>query len=66
MTKDWPPTAEFRRVFPHLFKDFMAAIPLRGYTHADGPLNLASNFPENSIKPDLGEFGLQLIIACPK
>lgn len=32
----------------------MAAVPLKEYIRADGSLNLASNFPENTIKPDLG------------
>lgn len=52
--KDWPPTAGFEDVFPDLYKSFMAAVPMKEYTHADGSLNLASNFPRNTVYPDLG------------
>lgn len=64
--KDWPPQASFKTVFPQLYKDFMQALPLKAFTHADGSLNLASNFPENAISPDLGEFGVYLWAAHAK
>lgn len=56
--KDWPPTAGFEEVFPDLYKSFMAAVPMKEYTRADGSLNLASNFPRNTICPDLGEHNM--------
>ncbi|KAF9462616.1 hypothetical protein BDZ94DRAFT_1366125 [Collybia nuda] len=52
--KDWPPTAEFKTVFPDLYDDFMAFVPMKDYTMARGSLNLASNFPKNMVYPDLG------------
>lgn len=44
----------------------MQALPLKAFTHVDGALNLASNFPENVISPDLGEFDIYLRTTCTK
>lgn len=41
----------------------MAAIPLKQYTRANGFYNLASNFPKNTIKPDLGDVGCKHLAA---
>lgn len=64
--KDWPPQASFKKVFPYLYQDFMQALPLKAFTHADGSLNLASNFPGNVISPDLGELSVYLGAARAK
>lgn len=56
--KDWPPKAKFKDVFPDLYHDFMAFVPMKEHTRADGSRNLASNFPRNTIFPDLGEYRL--------
>lgn len=58
--KDWPPTAGFKDVFPGPYQDFMSAVPMKEHTRANGSLNLASNFPENTIYPDLGELKVLL------
>ncbi|KIY71791.1 hypothetical protein CYLTODRAFT_418508 [Cylindrobasidium torrendii FP15055 ss-10] len=52
--KDWPPSADFKRIFPELFNDFSDAVPLPEYVRRDGVLNLFSHFPENALAPDLG------------
>ncbi|EIW59762.1 uncharacterized protein TRAVEDRAFT_122399 [Trametes versicolor FP-101664 SS1] len=58
--KDWPPSAEFRDLFPTQFDAFMDAIPMSAYTRHDGYLNLSSHWPFDQLlhlqlfKPDLG------------
>ncbi|VDB91674.1 unnamed protein product [Peniophora sp. CBMAI 1063] len=52
--KDWPPTSEFSKDFPELYMDFENAVPMPSYTRRDGVFNIASHFPQNALKPDLG------------
>jgi len=52
--KDWPPSTDFRNVFPELYDDFSNATPVPNYVRRDGVLNLASHFPSNTVAPDLG------------
>ncbi|KAI0689322.1 hypothetical protein C8T65DRAFT_588767 [Cerioporus squamosus] len=52
--KDWPPKDDFNAVFPDLLDDFVKVVPMPDYCAPDGVFNLASHFPRNSIKPDLG------------
>ncbi|PIL29288.1 transcription factor [Ganoderma sinense ZZ0214-1] len=52
--KDWPPTANFKAMFPQLQEDFERAMPLPEYITSSGAKNLAAHFPLNSFTPDLG------------
>ncbi|TBU33518.1 Clavaminate synthase-like protein [Dichomitus squalens] len=52
--KDWPPSADFKSTFPELYDDFAQATPVPDYVRRDGVLNIASHFPSNTIRPDLG------------
>jgi lysine-specific demethylase 3 len=52
--KDWPPSADFAQAFPKLYADFSRAVPVPAYTRRDGALNIASHFPANTVRPDLG------------
>jgi len=52
--KDWPAGDDFAEMLPSRFKDLMAALPLKEYTHRTGRLNLAARLPHNFVKPDLG------------
>ncbi|KAI5122159.1 hypothetical protein M0805_007058 [Coniferiporia weirii] len=52
--KDWPPSADFKTVFPELYDDFSRAVPIPNYSRRDGAMNIASHFPINTIAPDLG------------
>ncbi|VVC45948.1 JmjC domain [Cinara cedri] len=52
--KDWPGAADFSETMPKRFKNLMAALPLKDYTHREGKLNLANRLPDNFLKPDLG------------
>ncbi|KAI0029130.1 hypothetical protein K488DRAFT_16888, partial [Vararia minispora EC-137] len=52
--KDWPPAADFAVAFPELYEDFVRAVPVPAYARRDGVLNIASHFPDNTVKPDLG------------
>lgn len=54
ISKDWPPHSDFKTEFPKLFEDFERALPFPEYTTRDAPLNLASRFPPDWIRPDLG------------
>jgi hypothetical protein len=55
LSKDWPPSTDFRTVFPELYEDFSNAVPIPNYVRRDGALNIASHFPSNAIAPDLGK-----------
>ncbi|KAK7208539.1 hypothetical protein BZA70DRAFT_287843 [Myxozyma melibiosi] len=52
--KDWPVHASFEQVYPDLFVDFDNALPFPIYTRHLGFMNLASMFPVEANKPDLG------------
>ncbi|PPQ71721.1 hypothetical protein CVT24_007891 [Panaeolus cyanescens] len=52
--KDWPPTADFKSVYPSLYADFSTAVPVPDYVRRDGVYNLGSHFPVNAVGPDLG------------
>ncbi|KAL7275612.1 hypothetical protein RUND412_001423 [Rhizina undulata] len=52
--KDWPPSEDFADIFPDLFQDFENALPYPEYTTRKGTLNLASYFPADWLRPDLG------------
>jgi len=53
--KDWPPADDFGVVFPKLFADFESALPWAGkFMARNGQANLASYFPNDWNKPDLG------------
>ncbi|KAJ7711539.1 Clavaminate synthase-like protein [Mycena olivaceomarginata] len=52
--KDWPPSKDFRAAFPELYQDFSQAVPIPAYVCRDGALNIASHFPSNTVRPDLG------------
>ncbi|KAJ7124146.1 Clavaminate synthase-like protein, partial [Mycena crocata] len=52
--KDWPPSEDFKSIFPELYEDFSQAVPVPNYVRRDGVLNIASHFPMNAISPDLG------------
>jgi lysine-specific demethylase 3 len=53
--QDWPPSRDFQEAFPRLYTEFANAIPVPGCILSNGVRNLASHYPLNSIKPDLGE-----------
>ncbi|CAN1122989.1 Lysine-specific demethylase JMJ25 [Linum perenne] len=42
---DWPPSVTFRKRLPRHAAE---------YTHLDGPLNLASKLPSNSLNSNMG------------
>ncbi|KAF3942276.1 hypothetical protein ABW19_dt0203847 [Dactylella cylindrospora] len=54
--KDWPPNADFAEIFPDLMGDFENALPdaIAKHVKRDGIYNLASRFPKDYNKPDLG------------
>jgi lysine-specific demethylase 3 len=52
--KDWPPSTDFKSVFPELYQDFSNAVPVPDYVRRDGVANVGSHFPSNTIAPDLG------------
>ncbi|KAA1479430.1 hypothetical protein DENSPDRAFT_855380 [Dentipellis sp. KUC8613] len=52
--KDWPPTENFKDRFWDHFESFRLAVPFPDLTRPDGIFNLAANFPENVLSPDLG------------
>jgi hypothetical protein len=52
--QDWPPDSDFSLEFPELFNDFEGALPFPLYTARNAPFNLASRFPKDWIRPDLG------------
>ena len=52
--KDWPNSSEFEVVMRDRFCDFMNGLPLKGYTHSDGRLNLVHHLPVHLSRPDLG------------
>lgn len=52
--KDWPPSSEFQKEFQPEFQDFIENVPMPDYVRPDGRLNMASMYPLNAIKPDLG------------
>lgn len=53
--KDWPDTCEFEEQLPRHGAEFISALPFKEYTHPrHGLLNLASKWPLNTLKPDLG------------
>jgi len=53
--KDWPPSDLFEKRLPRHNAEFIAALPFFDYTDPkSGILNLATRFPEGSLKPDLG------------
>ncbi|KAI1797007.1 hypothetical protein LXA43DRAFT_985519 [Ganoderma leucocontextum] len=52
--KDWPPSADFKTMFPELYDDFVRVTPVPNYVRRDGVLNIASHFPNNTVGPDLG------------
>ncbi|KAH8829753.1 hypothetical protein DL96DRAFT_1590275 [Flagelloscypha sp. PMI_526] len=52
--KDWPPTTEFRKAFEAEYLDFVKHVPMPDYVRPDGRMNVASMFPEECVKPDLG------------
>ncbi|TFY51346.1 hypothetical protein EVG20_g11042 [Dentipellis fragilis] len=52
--KDWPPTENFKDRFWDHFESFRSAVPFPDLTRPDGIFNLAVNFPENVLTPDLG------------
>jgi hypothetical protein len=42
-------------LYPQLFDDFSAALPIPEYTQRRGFFNLAAHFPSNfEVQPDLG------------
>ena len=41
-------------MFPDLLDDFIKVVPVPDYCAPKGVLNLASHFPRNFVKPDLG------------
>jgi [histone H3]-dimethyl-L-lysine9 demethylase len=53
--QDWPPSDEFKNVFPDLYEEFHQILPMRQYTGRDGVLNLAAHFPLNAVAPDVGK-----------
>ncbi|KAL5719081.1 hypothetical protein ACHQM5_011908 [Ranunculus cassubicifolius] len=53
--KDWPSSSSFEERLPRHCTEFVSSLPFRDYTHPKcGILNVASKFPENLLKPDLG------------
>ncbi|KAF3917344.1 hypothetical protein ABW21_db0201263 [Orbilia brochopaga] len=54
--KDWPPADNFADVFPELMLDFERALPdaIAQHVRHDGVYNLASQFPDDYNRPDLG------------
>lgn len=52
--QDWPPSAEFRRKFPALFRYFEKRLPGSDISSSEGHLNLVSSMPEKSNPPDAG------------
>ncbi len=52
--RDWPPSADFRTIFPALYEDFAQAVPFPDYVRRDGVLNMSSHFPTDVLGPDLG------------
>ncbi|CAN0884875.1 Lysine-specific demethylase JMJ27 [Linum grandiflorum] len=53
--KDWPPSAMFDERLPRHGAEYTCCLPFKEYTHLDeGPLNLASKLPPESLKPDVG------------
>lgn len=52
--RDWPPSADFKTVFPLLYEDFAQAVPFPDYVRRDGVLNMSSHFPVDVLAPDLG------------
>ncbi|KAN0061482.1 hypothetical protein ACQY0O_006329 [Thecaphora frezii] len=52
--KDWPPSSDFKAIFPELYDDFNRAVPVPDYTRRDGVMNLGSCYPAGVIQPDLG------------
>ncbi|XP_041990015.1 lysine-specific demethylase JMJ25-like [Salvia splendens] len=53
--KDWPPSTLFEQLLPRHGFEFISSLPFKEYTHPqDGHLNLVTNLPPRSIKPDMG------------
>ncbi|GKV20102.1 hypothetical protein SLEP1_g30267 [Rubroshorea leprosula] len=53
--KDWPCYTLFERLLPRHFAEFICALPFSEYTNPHcGILNISTNFPQNSLKPNLG------------
>ncbi|MCL7027067.1 hypothetical protein MKW94_015565, partial [Papaver nudicaule] len=53
--KDWPPANFFEELLPRHGAEFISSLPYQGYTNPkSGFLNLATNLPEEAVKPDLG------------
>ncbi|KAJ7959988.1 Lysine-specific demethylase JMJ25 [Quillaja saponaria] len=53
--KDWPPSTLFEERLPRHGAEFISALPYKEYTHPrSGILNVASKFPKEMLKPDLG------------
>ncbi|GAA5875106.1 hypothetical protein JCM16303_005011 [Sporobolomyces ruberrimus] len=55
--KDWPPSTDFRKSFPDLWRDFMNMLPIGSVTRRDGVLNISTHTPHNANPPDLGPKG---------
>ncbi|KAK9725130.1 hypothetical protein RND81_05G124200 [Saponaria officinalis] len=53
--KNWPPNGLFVDSLPRHSAEFFRALPFKVYTHpCDGALNLASKWPSDCMKADLG------------
>ncbi|GFY90207.1 transcription factor jumonji (jmjC) domain-containing protein [Actinidia rufa] len=53
--KDWPSSALFEERLPRHCAEFIAALPYSDYTDPkSGMLNIATRFPDQMLKPDLG------------
>ncbi|CAN1805138.1 Lysine-specific demethylase JMJ25 [Linum perenne] len=52
--KDWPPSATFRERLPRHSAEYTSCLPLKDYTHPDGPLNVASKLPSYSRNSNMG------------
>ncbi|PSS26276.1 Lysine-specific demethylase [Actinidia chinensis var. chinensis] len=53
--KDWPSSALFEERLPRHCAEFIAALPYSDYTDPkSGLLNIATRFPDQMLKPDLG------------
>lgn len=52
--RDWPPTSDFKTMFPDLFEDFSQAVPFPDYVRRDGVSNMSSHFPVDVLAPDVG------------
>ncbi|GAA5907064.1 uncharacterized protein JCM6883_006127 [Sporobolomyces salmoneus] len=55
--KDWPPSTDFKKVFPRLWQDFNQMLPMGDVTRRDGVLNISTHTPHNANPPDLGPKG---------